>query len=224
MKKIILTTLATTAVALSSFAQGSIGGFQTIFSTDGITTPGVAATDPNNATTYYTGNITLELFYATTAAVNSTQIAAINALDGTAGGGAAAYNLMLADGFTAASTTTLTGSTIGSLNFSVSDGGLNPSTNPNTIGLANVATGVNAWIAIYAVGAGGAFNNYSGILAFLQNTGGNPTTTPPGTQATVVTDPTGLNLVLTAVAVPEPATMAMAALGGVSLLLLRRKK
>ena len=224
MKKLIVTTLATTAMALGVFAQGSIGGIQTMFNADGITTPGANATDPNLATTWYTGNITLELLYAASGSVTSGQIAAINALDGTSGGGAAAWTLAMSDGFSLVSATSLTGSTAGSLAYVVSDGGLQTASNPNTIGLlAPAATSANAWIAMYATGSGGAFNGYSGMLAFTQNTGGNPTTIPPGTQAVMTKDPTGQNLVLTTV-VPEPTTLALAALGGVSMLLIRRKK
>lgn len=57
MKKLIVTTLATTVAALGVYAQGSIQQVQGMFSNDGITTPGANASNPASATTYYTGNI-----------------------------------------------------------------------------------------------------------------------------------------------------------------------
>jgi hypothetical protein len=223
MKKFIVTTVATTALALGACAQGSIGQIQGMFSTDGITTSGLNASNPALADggLYYSGNITLALFYASTASVTADQIAAINALDGVSG--VSQYALMIADGFSLVSATpNVNSTTAGSLNFVVNSGGFTAA-DPNTIGLvAPAPTGVDAWIAMYAVATGGAFDGYSGILAFAQNTGGNPTTTPAGTASVMATDPQNLNLVLTT-AVPEPGTMALAALGGASLLFLRRR-
>lgn len=222
MKKLIITTLATSVVALGAFAQGSITKMQTMFVSDGITTPGLNATSPSLATTWYTGNIALELFYASLGSVTSGQIAAINALDGTVGGGAAALALMNSDGFVLASTTTLMGSTPGSIAFAVNQGYLSPTSNPNTVGLTGVPTGVNAWIAMYAVGSTAPYIGYSGVLAFAQNTGGSPIASPPGTAANMATDPVGENLVLE-MPIPEPATLALVGLGSLSLMLFRRK-
>jgi PEP-CTERM motif len=222
MKKTIIVTLAASALTYGAYAQGSLTQVQGMFSSDGVTTPGSGASDPNSATTYYTGNVTLEIFYASTANVTANQIAAINALDGTSGGGAAALALLNGDGFSLVSAGA--GGTAGGLNFAVNDGGFTAA-DPNTIDLlAPAPTGTAGWIAMYAVGAGGAFDQYSGVLAFAQNTGGNPTTTPAGTASVIATDPAGLNLVLTTTAVPEPGTMALAGLGGLSLFLFRRKK
>jgi PEP-CTERM motif len=224
MKKTIITTLATTVLALGAFAQGSLTSIQSVFFNDGVTTPGANASNPASATTYYTGNANLELFYAATANVTAGQITTINALDGTPGGGAAALSLLSLDGFSLVSATQLTNSTAGSLSFAVSGGNFTAA-DPNTIGLLSpVPTGGSGWIAMYLVGAGGTFNNYSGVLAFSQsNLGGNPTTTPAGTPFSIVRDPAGLNLVLTT-AVPEPSTMALAGLGGLAAFLFRRKK
>jgi hypothetical protein len=221
MKKLIVTALAT-SVALGVFAQGSLTKIQTMFSNDGVTT-GLNQANPNTATAYYTGNINFELFYASTASVTAGQITAINALAGTANGGANAFALLTTDGFTAASTTTLTGSTVGSLPFVVNSGDFTVA-DPNTVGLAgSTPTGVNAWIAVYAVGTSAGFINWSGVLAFAQNTGGNPTSVPAGTAAPMATDPAGINLDLTA-PVPEPTTLALAGLGGAALMAIRRRK
>jgi hypothetical protein len=220
MKKLIITTLVTTSLALGAFAQGSLTQVQGMFSTDGITTAGALASDPANASTWYTGNIALEVFYASTASVTASQITAINALDGVSG--VAALALLQTDGFSLVSATTTTGSTAGSLSYAVNFGGFTAA-DANTIGLlAPTVTGTTAWIAIYAVAVGGTYNGYSGVLAWSQLTGGNPTTTPAGVAANMAIDPTGLNLVLTPV--PEPCTMALLGLGGLSLLMIRRRK
>ena len=225
MKKIIVTTLATSCVALGVFAQGSVTQVQNMFQTDGITTPGANASNPALAdgSLYYSGGVNVELFYAASGSLTQTQINAINALDGTAGGGAAALALLMSDNFTLVSATTTAGSTAGSLAYTASGGAL--STGPNTIGLLSpVPTGGSGWLAMYAVGSGGTYNGYSGVIAWSQSSlGGNPTTTPtPGIPSNIHQDPAGLNLVLTTV--PEPGTMALAGLGGLSLLLFRRKK
>jgi hypothetical protein len=222
MKKLIITTLATTALAFGACAQGSLGQVLATFSSDGITTAGANAADPGSASTWYTGNIALEVFYASTASVTAGQITAINALDGVSG--AAALTLLQTDGFSLVSATTPTGSTAGSIAYAVNNGGFT-ATGANTIGLlAPTATGTTAWIAFYAVGVGGIYDGYSGVLAWSQLTGGSPVSAPAGQPAVVTVDPAGLNLVLSPVVVPEPCTMALLGLGGLSLLVIRRRK
>jgi len=226
MKKIILTTFAVGGLACGAFAQGSVTAVQTMFNQDGVTT-GIGQQNPASATAYYTGSISLEVFIASTASVTANQIAAINALDGTAGGGAAALALLNTDDFSLVSDVNPVGGTptAGGIAFTVSDGGFNPSTNPNNINLTGpTATGTTEWMAIYAVGVGGADAGWSAVLAYSQLTGGNPFVSPPGVASNMATDPTGQNLDLTANAVPEPGTMALAGLGSLSLFLLRRKK
>jgi hypothetical protein len=218
MKKTLITTLATSALAYGAYAQGSITQVQGTFSTDGVTTYGANASNPNTATTYYTGDITLELFYASTASVTQAQINAINALAGVSG--SQQLGLLTSDGFSLVSEGA--GSTAGGLTYVVNEGGFTAA-DANTIDLLSPApTGAAGWIAMYAVGDGGTYNGDSGVLAFAQNTGGNPTTVPAGTPSTMLVDPAGINLVLTPV--PEPGTMALSALGGLSLFLFRRKK
>ena len=226
MKKIILTTFAVGGLACGAFAQGSVGAVQTMFNQDGVTF-GLGQADPASATAYYTGNITLEVFIASTASVTANQISAINALDGISGGGSAAFALLGTDGFSLVSDINPVSGTAtsGAIPFTVNDGGFNPSTNPNQINLTSpAATSATEWMAIYAVGVGGADAGWSAVLAYSQLTGGNPFVSPPGTAANMATDPTGQNLDLTANAVPEPGTMALAGLGSLSLFLLRRKK
>jgi len=230
MKKILIITLATSVTTLSVLAQGSLGSVNNI--NTGITTPGANASNPNSATTYYTGNISLEVFYAAAASVTQSQINIINALDGSTGGGAAALALLNTDGFVLASASTLTGTTTGAVTGNISSGGFNFPSSPasaSEIGLPGAPTGATAaqaWLAFYVVGSGGSFNNYSGVLAFANGTGGNPNQTPtPGFTAPITgLDALGLNLVLTTTPVPEPSTMALAGLGGLAALMFRRKK
>jgi hypothetical protein len=219
MKKLIVTTLATCA-AVGAFAQGSLTAVQATFSTDGITIPGVNSSDPSAAASslYFTGNVTVALYYGATATQG--QANAINALDGVSG--PAAVALLGTDGFTLASATGLTGTTVGALPFAVSSGGFTAA-DPNQINLIGVPTGASEWIAMVVTGVGGPENGNEGVIVFQQNTGGNPFATPAaGTPADIVTDPAGLNVVLSPV--PEPTTMALAALGGAAMLFIRRKK
>jgi len=164
------------------------------------------------------------VWYAATASVTQAKIDAINALDGTAGGGAVAQALLVTDGFTEVSSATLYGMTIGGVTDSVGNGtkgsGYFNFTNP-TIGLPGAPTSTTGWLAFDAVGAG-AYSTYSGVLAFANGTGGNPVASPPGVAAAITgIDPLGKNLDLTPI--PEPATLALVGLGSLSLMLFRRR-
>lgn len=219
MKKSILTAIATTCLATGAFAQGSLTGMEGLFHNDGVTTPGANDTNPNLAASglYFTGTVSLELLYSSTATAGA--ITALNALDGTANGGAAALSLATSDGFTEVNTTTQNGTTVGPLTFNVSGGDFT-GTDPNIVGLVNVPTGGSGDMALYLVDG-----SSSGLLAWDQSSfGGNPNATPtPGTPASVQQDPAGDNLVLEPTASPEPTTLAFAGLGGLSLLLFRRR-
>lgn len=232
MKKLALIAMASTAAAFGVHAQGSLNGLETMFSAEGITF-GVGQTSTSNASQYFSGNVDLEILYSATATAGT--ITALNALDGTAGGGAAALALATgSDGFVVDSTqTTGVGSPTGfiqgknasstvavSSNTSLNDGVANEI--PNVIQLAGSQT--SGVLAIYMVAVGGAENGWSGLLAWSQGAiGGNLNGAPPGIPSGIQQDPAGKNLDLTT-SVPEPATLAFAGLGGLSLLLVRRRK
>jgi hypothetical protein len=192
-----------------------------MFVNDGVTSPGANAASPTSATTWFTGTVTVSLYYASLGSLTLTQINALNANDGVSA--PAQLAALAADGFTEVSATSLatTGETVGAVPFAVNDGGFT-TTDPNQINLIGVPTGANEWIAMVVTGVGGAVDGNVGILAFEQNTGNSPYTTPPGTAANILNDPAGLNFVLSPV--PEPTTLALAALGGAAMLLIRRKK
>jgi len=217
MKKSLLISLATTGIAAGAMAQGSLGGFTGVFDSYGFTVgPGQTT---SSATAYFTGNVDIELLYSTSA--TSGTVAALNALDGTSSGLATAEG----DGFVVVSTTSVTGATTGDADgqtFAVSGGELT-SADPSEVGLAApVPTSGTGIIAMFASVVGGADNGYSGLVAWSnQAFGGNPTTHPAGQDAATDTDAPGVNLDM--VTTPEPTTLAFAGLGGLSLLLFRRR-
>jgi len=112
MKKTIITTLAASALSLSSFAQGSLNVNAEVTPNDpGITTQGANAASTSSATTYFTGTISLEVFAL--ASATQSQLNAINAFINTSAGGSSALALAQSDGFLEVSTTVAGGSTVG---------------------------------------------------------------------------------------------------------------
>jgi len=221
MKKIVITTIATSALAVGAFAQGSLTSVNNL-NTQVTTGDAPNATSLNDATSWLTGDVTLEVFYASTASVTQTQINAINALDGVSGNEQLA--LINGDGFALASGSSLDSTTTGSVSGYINDGAFD-FTGSGEIGLPGAPTSATGWLVFYIVGSG-QYSLYSGALAFANGTGQNPNATPAGIPATLGLDSVGsgqgLNLVLSAV--PEPGTMALAGLGGLSFFLFRRKK
>jgi len=222
MKKSLLISLATTLAAGGAMAQGSLGAFQSVFDSYGFTVGPGETTSAAAGSSYYTGNVDIELLYSSTATAGT--VTALNALDGTAGVEAAAT----ADGFAVVSTTTLTGSQTGIANgttYALSGGEINISgSSPlQEIGLTTVPTSGTGIIALEATVVGGADNGFTGLVAWGgQAFGGNPTTHPAGQDSPVNTDAAGENLDMVG-ATPEPTTLAFAGLGGLSLLLFRRR-
>jgi len=223
MKKTLITSLAASALSLSAFAQGSLNMNGTVANDPGVTTQGANAGSTANASTYFTGTISLEVFAL--ASATQGELNAINAFINTANGGANALALAQSDGFVEASTTTLNGSTVGSVSGNVSGGTIQFS--PAAVGLTGVTTSSTESLFLYAVAVGGVNAGWAGGIAFNNNVGGDPNATPIAGTAAALTGWGALNqnLVLSsAAAVPEPTTMALAGLGSLSLFLLRRKK
>jgi len=220
MKKTIITTLAAGAVSLSSFGQGSLAVNAPVSNDPGVTIQGANAASTANATTYFTGTISLEVFAL--ASATQAQLNAINAFINTSSGGASALALAQSDGFVEVSTTTAGGSTVGAVSGSIVGGSL--AFNPSTIGLSSaVTTSSTEALLLYAVAVGGQYAGDSGAVAFNNNTGGSLLAVPAGTPASL-TGWGALNENLVLSPVPEPTTMALAGLGSLSLFLFRRKK
>jgi PEP-CTERM motif len=216
VKKFIITTVAVSALSLSALAQGSLNVNATVANDPGITLQGVNATSTTLATTYFSGTMSLQVWFL----AGTTVPANIDALNGINGTAAAA--LLGPDGFTEVSTTTFGGSTVGSVNGTISGGSFAFGGN---IGLGSaVPTATQGVLALVGTAVGGANAGWIGVIDFVNSTGGNPTTVPAGTPATLTGwGALNQNLVLTS-PVPEPSTMALAGLGGVAALLFRRRK
>jgi len=228
MKKQIITALALTSLAAGAYAQGSIAINWAGPNGTGITTQGANATSTDNATTWFDGTVSLQIYFAPTA--TGAQLNAINSYLNVSGGAASAIALLGTDGFVEAETTTLKGSTVGAVSGSVTGGSLAFASSIGLSAVSGLNPGANGYIALVAteltatgtpkLGAAG----WQGVIAFANNVGGNPNATPtPGTPANL-TGWNTLNTNLVLSPVPEPATMALAALGGASLLLFRRRK
>ena len=109
--------------------------------------------------------------------------------------------------------------------MNVNNGSFHYTANSGIVDLPNVGTDVTGYMALVATELTGASDpGWTGVIAFgNQSSGGNYTTTPAGTAVTLTGWNTlDENLVLSPV--PEPATLAVAGLGGLSMLLIRRRK
>jgi len=218
MKKQIVTIIAAGGFAAGAFAQGSIYLNGTVANDPGITTQGANAISTQNASTYFQGTIDLTIYYATTA--TTAELNAINAELNVTGGASTALGLLATDGFSVDSSTVSVAVSSGSLLYSVNSGvvDLNAETANDT---PIAASGYLALVATYVSGTPGAAG-YEGVIAFANSTGGNPSAVPAGTAASLTGwGADNQNLVLSAV--PEPGTMALSALGGLSLFFFRRK-
>jgi hypothetical protein len=219
MKKQIFTILAAGSLSLSAFAQGSVSINDYLPPNyPGVTTFGTNATSTSLANTWFTGTLSLSIYYAASATTN--QLNAINAYLNVSGGYAYALALLGTDGFVKASTTNPTNSTVGSVSGTVTSGQF--AFSQSTVGLTGVPTSTSAYLVLVATVVGGAYDGYSGIIAFANNTGGSPLGGTPGTPA-LLTGWGTLNENLVLSQVPEPATLALLGFGGLSLLLFRRK-
>jgi hypothetical protein len=220
MKKLIVTAFASSCLSLGVFAQGSININATVANDPGVTLQGANAASTASATTYFTGTLSLQIWYLAGTSVPGN----INNLINTTDGGQQAAANLVSDGFTEVSTTTPTGSTVGAVSGTVSGGTL--SFSPSTIGLSStVPTASTNVLAIVGTAVGGANAGWEGVLAFVNPTGGNPNQSG-GLPPAALTGWGALNdnLVLDPTASPEPTTIAFAALGLGSFLIARRRK
>jgi hypothetical protein len=205
MKKIILTCVATVGIAAGAFAQGSI-------LVDNSTTEGnFTAGASSSAATLFYGNYTLQVWYLNGALPSN--------LSGTSS--LTDYNNLTADGFTLAQTyvnQAITQGNAGSFSLGPLDiAGASPTS--ITVAVAAWANGIGGTTTTpVATFAGSA---YGGVLAFVNPTA-NYTASPAPTPANFTGWDPSVNLAMTPV--PEPTTMALAGLGGLSLFLARRKK
>jgi len=220
MKKQLIIIAGSLALATGAMGQGAVTGF-------GQPQPFVS-TGVGHVTEFdsglYSGGLTMQIFFSSTATVN--EINAINALNGTAGGGAAAQALLAGDGFLSVAST-VTGLTANGNSSSISGFGtyqLNSTFAPSTVG----------YYALLFTGTSGAATGWTSVIASGSGTsgGGNYGVGTPGTPYSIGSGSTyasylgspGFNDIDLTTTVPEPGTMALAAIGGASLLLFRRRK
>jgi hypothetical protein len=221
MKKTIITLAATMAIAIGAMAQGSISGIGGALNNGnyGWFVTGVGNQQAGSG--YYVGGLTASIFFSSSA--TSGNDTTLNGYNGTAGGGDAAQALLSGFGFQSVATVSGVSSTAnsGSTGWATTYN-LSSAFAPSTAGsYALVFTGV------------GAFSTYSSVVAWTGSYGGNPAGTPPGTPynaAPTAAPFSGIQNFANAAnidmvtSVPEPATMALFALGGASVLLFRRRK
>ncbi len=214
MKTIILTALATTAIVTGAMAQGSLTGFNAV--TQYVTTSdGPDPADPGNATTWYTGGLTMEVYFSANA--TAPDIAAINALNGTDVSGLA--TALAAEDFFQVGLSGGIGSPVGSVRGSANEGSFAGFPEPIYLSSAFGQNTPGAFVFLFE-GTSSSYDGWSGADAIFGNYGSdvNPFNVAPaldnlGDQQNLVLAP-----------IPEPGTIALAALGGASLLLFRRKK
>jgi len=226
MKKSLLTLGAVVAIAAGASAQGylnlgtSSAGFDTVSSNPSDSGVGGTYSD------WPTGTITLEIF-TISATGNAALATSIDTLAGSASTEAQAITDVTGggDGFTQQAFGPQGGGTAGELesqNLGITGGYFNASAAAiNIVGTSGSVPASPMFYALYATYVSGS-THYAGVLVL-----DNPTTGyGPGslTQPSTMTSDwnQGQNLLLAPV--PEPATLALAGLGGLSMLFLRRRK
>jgi len=214
MKKLVLTGIASLALALGAFAQGSINldnslpGFNF-----GLAMTSAGAYVPAG-TTYG-----LEVWELS----GATAVPAGIDITPAGGSGIAAYAAMVGAGFKLE--TTLSGQTtpaLGTITIGEVDmPDVTPAGSTVVLGLAAWNTAATSWANM--LGAANA-TTAAGVIAFLQPTANYkalPTPTPLNITGWNTAGGPG-DLVMTSV--PEPATFALAGLGAAALLIFRRRK
>jgi hypothetical protein len=207
MKKTILTICAVVGISAVAFAQGSVF-LQSSTTLGGINTNTISDAAVSG---WFTGTMGLEVFAAPSNTVTVSDISIINADYNNPNAAITALSL---DGWVLQS---LPGVGAGATNVTVSGGSF--SIGPVNIGTSGSITTGNSYI--YAILGSATINSIleEGVLVFNPSASGAPA---PGTPVNDEYTWPAQNLLLTPV--PEPATLAIAALGGLSLLGLRRRK
>ena len=216
MKRTIAITLTIASLSPAAFGQGAISGLNQ--ATQYVTTFGPLAADPYNATTWYSGPLTLEVLFASAATAGD-----ISALDAAAIQNQGAYNaavLLSSDGFMVVSLTGGPASSIGTVSGSA-DTDFQFAGFPATIDLSTAfaPNTQGAFAFLFTTTVDGS--SYEGVEGFMGNYGSaiEPFDVAPaidalGTSQNLVLDPP----------IPEPGTLALAALGAALLLRFRRQQ
>jgi hypothetical protein len=231
MKKIVLTSICTLALAGGAFAQGTVNfatfiptyitgqtnstAFSSFFGggATGSGTVGVTATTANGF--YY------ELLWTASGASAPTTLTQLSTwTDSTyyAKNGGTAGTLQAGNGNAGTAIATLAPATTGS--FLLAGWSANLGTN-----WSSVSTLLNNWAANSGTVVGNAYFGISHVGQVTPAGTGSPGVNLFGTVASgLINSPATQLYLLPVAAVPEPGTLALAALGGASLLLFRRRK
>lgn len=223
MKKTLLTLGMVLGVSAMAFGQGSIyvqgaalAGFNTVSSNPNDSGAGGTYSD------FISGTVSLQLFSQTTAADASllSQATAINT-DAAAGNESGAAALLAAD-FTQQNWGLTQAAESSTYSLAVTGGTINPSQEADyAVGTASTLT--SGAVGLYALEAtwSNAGTTYTGVIvlngAGAQGLGGGSN---PAFSMNI--NWPNQNILLTPV--PEPTTLALAGLGGLSMLFLRRRK
>jgi len=251
MNKLILTALATSALSVSAFAQGTVSwaasGSFLAAQTNGSTYSSFSSVNPNGSTGAGSTGLTLgdttanaatlgyngyyyELLVSSTASSAPTTFAGLGAWSDTT---LSATNSLASNGRIVETGLGGAGGVTGNTQATASNWAASTTENFILVGWsANLGT---TWSQALADAQSSAFLSglssaaYWGVstVGSLASASGNPGTTLFGTGAGQINDPsaTPMNLeVLGTAPIPEPTTMALAAIGGASLLLFRRRK
>jgi len=223
MKKLIL-TCSVLAIAVGAMAQGAVGGF-------GLGSGVYVSAGAGNTQEFDSGllsaGFTMQILFSSTA--TAANVAAINALNGSVlGGFANEQSTLTAEGFTTAAATVTGLASHGSASTM--------SGFPGSVQLNSAFAGSTVgYYALVFTATSGAYAGDTAVIASGNGTsaGGNYGAATPGTPYNIGSGSTyasylgspGFNDIdLTVAPTPEPTTMALAGLGGLSLLALRRKK
>jgi hypothetical protein len=220
MKKSLLTIGAVVAFAAGASAQGSLSLLgNVLFNT---------VSSSSSATSgFYSGNLTLEI-YTIAAAGNSTLANTINVDEQSKSSVIAGVGLIQSD-FTLQQIAPPSGGSQGSNTLVTVSGGtlLDTQQGDYSVGTASslpqtTSGGVDIYYAL--VFLNGTGNLEGGVVLDNPAGGYGPATSPPNASSAEWPIFAGSNQNILLQSVPEPATLALAGLGGLSILFLRRRK